>query len=177
MGKNKGEDFKLPEGYFANFNARLQERMKAEVEDEALSFLPKSDGFKVPDGYFDQLSEQLKQKLEPKETKVINLRTYRKVAYSVAAVAAIFILVFSLRTPAEASVEFSDLANAEIASYFEDTQWDVTTAELAEIIPVEEVELADLVETDLESENILEYLDENIEDIDEIDLNFETYEE
>jgi len=177
MGKNKGEDFKLPEDYFANFNARLQERMKAEAEDEVLSFLPKSDGFKAPDGYFDQLTEQLKQRLAPRETKIINLRTYRKVGYSVAAVAAIFILVFVLRPTSETPIEFSDLANAEIASYFEDTQWDVTTAQLAEVIPVEEVELADLVETDLESENILEYLDENIEDIDEIDLNFETYEE
>lgn len=177
MGKNKGEDFKLPEDYFANFNARLQERMQAEAEEEALSFLPKSDGFKAPEGYFDQLPEQLKQKLAPKETKVINLKTYRKVGYSAAAAAAIFILVFSLRTPAETQIEFSDLANAEIASYFDATEWDVTTSELAEIIPVEEVELADLVETDLESENILEYLDENIEDIDEIDLNFETYED
>ncbi|MEL6975551.1 MAG: hypothetical protein AAGL29_09180, partial [Bacteroidota bacterium] len=65
MGKNKGEDFKLPEDYFANFNARLQERMQAEAEEEALSFLPKSDGFKAPEGYFDQLPEQLKQKLAP----------------------------------------------------------------------------------------------------------------
>ena len=115
--------------------------------------------------------------LFPYTTLFRSLRTYRKVAYSVAAVAAIFILVFVLRAPSETPIEFSDLATTEIASYFEDTQWDVTTAELAEIIPVEEVELADLVETDLESENILEYLDENIEDIDEIDLNFETYEE
>ena len=155
----------------------MQEREKAQAEDEVLSFLPKSDGFKAPHGYFDQLAEKLKQKLTPKETKVLNLRTYRKVGYSVAAVAAIFILVFALRSPSETPIEFSDLATTEIASYFEATQWDVPTAELAEIIPVDEVELADLVETDLESENILEYLDENIEDIDEIDLNFETYEE
>jgi len=176
MGEKDKHNFKTPEGYFDSFNERLMARLHHEQADNALSFLPKSDGFDTPDSYFDDLEKKVLDKIPQKETKVIRFQTYRKLYYGVAAIAAIFIIFFGLNIKSESPIAFEDLASAEIDAYLEYAEFNLSSYELAELVPLESTELNDVMDTPLESENILEYLDENIEDIEELNLNLENYE-
>ena len=176
MGNNKKQNFKTPEGYFENFHERLMQKINAEEDTETLSFLPKSDGFKVPKSYFEGVQERVAAQLQERKTKVIPLHPYRKYKYAIASVAAIFLLFLGLNLQTEAPVAFEDLASAEIDAYLEQTELNLSSYELAEIVSLEGTELNDVMDIPLESENILEYLDENIEDIEELNLNFEDYE-
>ncbi len=176
MGKKDEHNFKTPEGYFDSFHDRLIQKMNQDGEKEELSFLPKSDGFVTPKNYFETLEPQILLKVGKKETKVITLKSYRRYFYGAAAIAAVFLVFFGLNLRSDDSVAFEDLASTEIDAYLEYNEIDLSSYELAELVSIEESELTDVVETPLESENILEYLDENIEDIDELNLNFEEYE-
>ena len=177
MKKDKKNSFNTPEGYFDNFNDRLMDRIKNEEAVETTSLIPKSDGFVVPDAYFDEVTPAVLSKTVAKETKVIQFKPNRNFYYSVAAVAAIFILIFSLTWNSNPEpITFDDLANAEIESYLENTDFEMTSYEIAEVVSLEEMELADMLGDDFEDDIIMEYLDENIEDIKELNLDDTDYE-
>ena len=177
MKKDKKNSFNTPEGYFDNFNDRLMDRIKKEEAEETTSLIPKSDGFAVPDAYFDEVTPTVLSKTVAKETKVIQFKSNRNFYYSVAAVAAIFILIFSLTWNSTSEpITFDDLANAEIESYLENTDFEMTSYEIAEVVSLEEMELTDMLGDDFEDDIIMEYLDENVEDIKELNLDDTDYE-
>ncbi|THV59626.1 hypothetical protein EZV76_08650 [Flagellimonas alvinocaridis] len=174
MKKDKKNSFNTPEGYFENFNERLMGRIEKEVHSE--SIIPKSDGFSIPENYFDEITPKIMSKTTGEGGKVIQLKSYRTFYYGAAAVAAVFVLVFGLNWKSTTTVAFDDLANAEIDAYFESNELDINTYELAELISLDNVELNDVLEQDLDAENILEYLDETVDDIDELNLDYSDYE-
>ena len=176
MGKKDKSNFKTPEGYFDSFNERLMQKLHTDQATEKLSYLPESDGFRTPVGYFEGVDKKVLSQVREKETKVITLNAYRKYFYGAAAVAAIILLFFGLNLKTESPVAFEDLASTEIDTYLENTELDLTYYEWAELVSLEDAQLNDIMDTPLEAENILEYLDENIEDIEELNLNFEDYE-
>jgi len=177
MKKDKKNSFNTPEGYFENFNDRLMDRIQNEEAQEDGAIIPKTDGFAVPDGYFDVITNDVLSKTVGKETKVIPLKSNRNFYYSVAAVAAIFILIFSLTWNSTSEpITFDDLANAEIESYLENTDFEMTSYEIAEVVSLEEMELTDMLGDDFEDDIIMEYLDENVEDIKELNLDDTDYE-
>lgn len=177
MKKNKKNSFNIPEGYFDNFNDRLMDRIKEEEAGKVESLIPKNDGFSVPDGYFNKVTPAVLSKTIGKETKVIPLRSNRNLYYAVASVAAIFILIFSFTWNSDSeSISFEDLASAEIEAYFDNNTHGMTSYEIATIIPIEDVSLGDVLEDVLEDDNILEYLDENVEDIEDLNLDYSDYE-
>lgn len=165
--KNK---FKTPEGYFDSFHERLMDKINEEETGQEKSVIPKTDGFGIPDGYFDTF------KVEPKEVKVIHLKSYKKFYYSGAAIAAIFILIFGLTWKTDSPITFEDLASAEIDAYFETTELDMSTYEIAEVVSLNSLEVNDVLDNALKDENILEYLDENVEDIEDLNLDYNYYE-
>ena len=177
MEKDKKNSFNTPEGYFESFNDRLMDRIQSEEAQEGGSIIPKTDGFSVPDGYFDEVTPTVLSKTVAKETKVIPLKPYRNLYYGVAAVAAIFILIFSFTwNPTSEPITFDDLANAEIEAYFENTDLEMTSYEIAEVVSLEEMELTDMLGDDLEDDIIMEYLDENVDNIEELNLEDIDYE-
>nr|WP_297785789.1 hypothetical protein [uncultured Allomuricauda sp.] len=172
MKKDKNNSFNTPEGYFESFNDRLMDRIKNEEAGEAASIIPKTDGFKVPDGYFDEVTPTVLSKTVENEIKVIPLRSNKRFYYGIAAAAAILIFVFSITWDSNPEpITFDDLANAELEAYFENTDWEMTSYEIAEVVSLEEIELNDILNDDLEDDIIMEYLDENVDNIEE--LNFE----
>ncbi|MBO0322399.1 hypothetical protein J0X14_08830 [Muricauda sp. CAU 1633] len=175
MKKDKKNSFNTPEGYFENFHERLMDKIGKE-ESQLESIIPKSDGFALPEGYFNSVTEKVLSKTTESEAKVIQLTSYRKFYYGAAAIAAIFLLVFGLNWKSEIPIDFEDLANTEIDAYFETTEIDMSTYELAELVPLDHLELNDMLENDIEAENILEYLDENVEDIEDLNLDYNDYE-
>ncbi len=166
MGKISKEDgFKTPKDYFDG----LTDDIMGKISEESLD-LPKSDGFKVPEGYFDSLNKDILSKLEKEETKVIKLYPYKKLLYTAASIAAVILIFIGLQWQGNQSLSFDDIANMELEAYFEDNVSGVNTYELAEVIPVEELEVGDILEIDWDEENIVDYLDDTIDDIDELNL-------
>lgn len=174
MKKDKKNSFNTPEGYFESFHERLMDKINKEG-NETESIIPKSDGFAVPEGYFNGVTEKVLSKTTGNQGKVIQLKSYRKFYYG-AAVAAVFLLIFGLNWKSDTPIDFEDLANTEIDAYFENTEIDMTSYEIAELVPLENLELNDVLENDIEAENILEYLDENVEDIEDLNLDYGDYE-
>ena len=173
MKKNHKNKFKTPEGYFDNFNERLMDKI---VKEESL--IPKSDGFSVPEGYFETFNNQVSQKFNPEQPKVILLKSFRKYYYAAASIAAIFVLGFWFSKNTNETVNFEDLASAEIDAYFENNDLGLTSYELAEVVNIEEVSILDITETEnsVENDMILEYLDQNIEEIDDLNLDYDDFE-
>ena len=167
MGKKKeNSGFKTPKGYFEDLTDDLLGKMSEEA-----SGLPDEAGFKVPEGYFDNLNKKILEKVTEKESKVIRLKPYRKYFYVAASVAAILILVLSIQPKGDVSFTFDDLARVDIENYIEENELELSSYELAEVLLTEELEVNDILVNELDDENIIDYLEDNIDDIDE--LNFE----
>ena len=168
---NKNNGFKTPEGYFDNLNERLMEKLSEED-----SIIPKQDGFGLPQGYFDGLSEKIISQVKQKESKVIRLNTpdsyrARKYYFAAASVAAVVLLIFGLNRGSSEEMTFDDLASADIEDYFESNELGLSSYEIAEVIPVDELEINDILENQLDEDNVIEYLNDNIDDFEELNLD------
>ena len=172
MNKNNDKkNFKTPEGYFEGFSNRLLDKMSNTNSDQESSLLPESDGFNLPDGYFDSLNKRIQDKLNEDTPKVIALNRSRKLYYyAAAAVAAIVLLAIGLRTNNTSDPTFESLAKTEIEAYIEYNDLGLTTYEIAEVIPVDELDVSDIMDDELDEENIIDYLDNSIENIEELNL-------
>ena len=167
--KYRKEGFRVPDGYFEGLNKRLQDRLDKEVSD-----LPKEDGFAVPEGYFDNLQDKISSRMQAaEEPKVIKMNPWKKYYFVAASVAAVAIVIISLRLGRTDDFTFSDLANAELESYFYDNDLDLTSYEMAEVLPVDEIEVNDILDNALNEENIIDYLDENVEDLYELNIEYD----
>ncbi|MEP3209595.1 MAG: hypothetical protein ABJN95_10420 [Maribacter sp.] len=166
---NKNNPFKTPEGYFENFTDGLLDKLS----EEKLN-LPKDDGFAVPEDYFDGLHKNIQQRLDADETKVVQLHPYRKYYLAAASIAAIVLLFFGFNWNTPKELTFDDIASADIESYFESNELGLTTYEIAEVLPVDELEINEILENQFDEENVIDYLNENVDDIE--DLNLEDYE-
>lgn len=176
MKKDKKNSFNTPEGYFESFHDRLMDKIQKE-EGEMESIIPKSDGFAVPQNYFNETVPAILSKTTKEGGKVIPLKSYRHFYYGAAAVAAIFLLVFGIIWKTETTpFSFDDLGSAEIDAYFENHDIGFTSYEIAEAIPLEDMQLNDVLADDLTNETLLEYLEDNVEDIEELNLEYDDYE-
>ena len=167
MKKNHKDKFKTPEGYFDSFNEKLMERIVEET-----SGIPKSDGFAVPEGYFDTLYPKVSNRIDS-APKVIALHPYKKYFYVAASIAAGVILYFGVKDTQESQVQFDDLANSEISSYFEDTDIGLSSYEIAQVVEFDTEELDALENASLEDELILEYIEDTTDSYDELNLDYE----
>ena len=167
MGKiSKNDGFKTPEGYFEGLTERILNKMEDESDN-----LPKSEGFQVPEGYFDSVNKEILSKLERPEPKVVRLYPYKKLLYTAASIAAVLLIFIGLQWQGDQSVNFGDIANMELAEYFEDNATGLSSYEIAEVFPIDDLEVSDILEEEWDEENIVEYLDDTIDDIDELNLN------
>ena len=161
----KKDGFKTPEGYFEGFHERLRSQLET-----APSNVPKESGFKVPEAYFDGLHKNIQEKLNQDEPKVVKLRAYRKYYFAAASIAALVMVLIALNWKTEKSVTFQDIASSDIDTYFENHEIGLSPFEIAEVLPLENLEINDLFENQIKEENIVDYLDENIDDFEELNL-------
>ncbi|WP_350292146.1 hypothetical protein [uncultured Croceitalea sp.] len=170
MKQNHKNPHKAPEGYFDSFNERLMDKI---VKEE--SIIPKNDGFSVPDLYFETFNDKITNRTT---SKVVRLHSYRKYYYAAASIAAITLLAFFLSQNNETEFGFEDLATAEIDAYFETNGLGLSSYELAEVVDFEAISVLDITqeENDIEEELILDYLDENVDELEYLNLEYEKFE-
>jgi len=166
--QHKKHPFKTPEGYFERFFDGLKKRLP---EDDGS--IPETEGFIVPNGYFEGVHQNIRQKLNAEEVKVIPLHRYKKYYFAAASVAAIFLLVFTLHRSTSKEITFEDLALTDIENYFDDYAGDFSPFEIAEVVPVDELEIADLMTNTLDDAIILNYLDNNTDEFEELNLEYD----
>ncbi|MFS4468050.1 hypothetical protein [Maribacter sp. 2210JD10-5] len=162
----KKNPFKIPKGYFDGFGDALKERLSKQE-----SIIPKNDGFQMPEGYLESLQKNVTDRLAGKEAKVIPLKSYYRYYAIAAAIAAMVVAYFGFNWNTEKEIQFTGLASAEITAYLEDTDAGLSSYEIAEVFSLEDLEVSDIIDNKIEEENILEYLNDNIDDLNE--LNFE----
>lgn len=160
--------FKVPDNYFENIKAdQLAEKAN-------MPSLPKDDGMRVPSGYFESFRVPLPPEVREETTRI--LRPRRQTWFLAAASVSILVLLgISMLRVKYASPTFDQLAQSEIENYLADKELDMSDLEFSELIPVEGFEINDVVQIHLQNENILEYLDNSMEDPE--DLNLVTDEE
>lgn len=165
----KKNSFKAPPGYFEGLTERIQERM----QEEDAQKIPKEDGFAVPDTYFDTLEKEILASTTQKETPVIQLRSYKNYLYAAAAIAAIFVLVIAFPWNRSQPITFDDLAGVDITSYFEAQELELSSYEIAEVIPVANLDINEFMETGMNDEQIMNYLENSIDDLDELNIDLD----
>ena len=172
MNKNTNKkNFKTPEDYFEGFTDRLLDRMSNTKKGQEGSLIPKSDGFTLPDGYFETLNKNIQLRLNKEIPKVIALNRKRKTYYfAAAAVAAIVLLTIGIQLNINEDPTFESLAKTEIEDYFDNSDLGFSTYEIAEVIPIDDLEISDILDIHLNDEFIIDYLDESVDDIEELNL-------
>ena len=171
MKKNKSnKNFNLPEDYFEGFTDRLLDKISNMEAEQSESLLPKSDGFKVPDGYFENFTFDQGREVIEKKSKVFRLWPIKASYLAAASVAAILLMTLGIQLTATQEYSFEELAENEYETYFESHQLDLTTYEIAEVIPVDDLDIIDILDTQLNNEIIIDYLDESIDTIEELNL-------
>lgn len=161
----KQHPFKTPNGYFEAFS----EDLKTRLAEEHLS-IPKKPGFKVPTDYFDTLATSIASKNETAKTKVIPLIPNKFYYMAVASVAAVALVFFGLRWSNTAQTSWDTVANSDIENYFDANGLALTSYEIAEVIPVDNLDMTDFLETELQEEYILDYLSEETTDFETLNL-------
>ncbi|NNE76774.1 MAG: hypothetical protein HKN31_06840, partial [Pricia sp.] len=111
-----------------------------------------------------------KEKLDGEKPKVIPLQSYKKYVYTAASIAAILLVLVGLNWSSSEEITFEDLASEEIEDYFENNDFELTSYEIAEVLPLDELEMSDFFENQLNEENVLDYLNDNTENYDELNL-------
>ncbi|SEK41509.1 hypothetical protein SAMN04488008_101438 [Maribacter orientalis] len=164
MKKNIKNPFKTPQNYFDSFEDKLMDKLSTKE-----SVMPKARGFTVPDNYFDTFNDKLTSKLN-KETKVIPLYPIKKIMAIAASIAAIAIIFLGYNWNRTEELSISDLANTDIEAYFENNEFDLTSYEIAEVLPFTDTEFSNMLNSSIENENILDYLSDNTNDFEELNL-------
>lgn len=163
--KKKLNGFKTPEDYFNSFTDNLMIKLSEELTIEK-----KVDGFTIPDTYFDSLYQNIQNKIHTPESKVIKLNAFKKYYY-VAAVAAVVLIFIGISLTNKTEITFDDIAISDIENYFDDNELDMSTYELAQMLPIDELEIKDIIDTQLNDENIIDYIDNSIDNFEELNLD------
>ena len=157
----KSSGFKTPDNYFESFDNTLFGNLK---NADNLNTI-KHSGFKVPNDYFKTIDDKILNGIEhKKETKVITLLSWRKIAYTTA-VAASLMLMFNLFFNTPEKLTFESLETASIENYL--AIEGLTSYELATLLTDEELNSEVFINTDISEEVLKDYLlnNANIEDL------------
>ena len=170
IDKNSG--FKVPEHYFEKLGGELLDKAAQISNSSETRTFPKNDGFTVPNRYFENFNKRILEKLDRKEPKVIQLHRYKKIYYATATVAAGLLLFFGLRSSFQKQLSFSDLASQDIENYFQNNELDMSSYEIAEMLPMDQLEINDVLNNRIQDAAILDYLDNNMDNLEELNLNY-----
>lgn len=166
----KDDGFKLPEGYFDDFEDRFFNTINKDS-----GAIPRKSGFNVPDGYFETLDDKLIDQLnQSKNTKVVSLHSYRKYYYTAIAIAASIVLILVIRSiivPDNLNAQrfdIADLDQEEIESYINTNDFSLNAYDIAQVFDDVSLEEIDVVSEEIKDDELIDYLQENINTYDQL---------
>ena len=171
IDKNSG--FKVPEHYFEGLGEKLLDKAGQISSSPEARVFPKEPVFTVPECYYKIMNKRVHQKLDRKEFRVVRLHRYKKIYYATAAAAAGLLLFFGLRSSLQRQLTFSDLASQDIEDYFQNNELDMSSYEIAEMLPLDQLEINDVMNNGIQDAAILDYLDNNMDNLEDLNLNYD----
>lgn len=166
----KSSGFKTPEAYFKSFEDRLFKKL-SEQESSNPSLIPQKTGFEVPEAYFESVEKSIiDQAIDKNKGKVIPL-WINKLA-KVAAVLLILITGYGIlkinNTSQLEENNFSNISEADLELYIENYIFPYSEMQNL-FISNNSFELAESNLSDLNQEIILQYFDNELDDLDLLD--------
>lgn len=158
MDTNKQKHgFKIPKGYFENFEENLSFKMQEEN-------FPKSDAFKVPGNYFETLDERIISKVNStkNETKIIPIYFKKSFQYAAAIAACLLIALLAIPSINNSNPNFESLSEASILEYIDDDNLELNLQDFAGTM--DESTLSYINQELFSEENLESYL---LDDVDE----------
>ncbi len=166
---NAKSGFKVPQNYFEDFEAKLMNAVTSREQEKNFTDKRLESGFKVPSNYFDNLEAEVLQKTSSisRKGKVINFYGRKETLYYIAGIAAVFIFVIStvLLKPKQSplftldGVELTTLEN-----YIDEGYIDMNYNEISSFISEEGYFVDQMVTSEINDEDVYEYLNETMED-------------
>ncbi|WP_026449708.1 hypothetical protein [Aequorivita capsosiphonis] len=149
--------FNVPEGYFKTF----EEQLFSKISEEKF---PKTNGFTVPPAYFENIEERVLKTVESSEQskKVIPLFPKKYFGYA-AAIAACFLIGFSLYTNTQNDQNLDSLQWSSIDSYIEGGNLNLDLYDLTSIIDDSDISGVEVQKWELAESDVKDYLFENID--------------
>ena len=147
----------------------MKEEIYKELEnlDSALAKYKKDDIYNTSGKYFDEMQKSVLNKLENKERspKIVSFGINK---WMMGIAASLVILVAAIFAINQSSAPSDQLANNEIMEYLSIYVDDIDETDFARYLTEEDFSLAE--ETTINPDDIEKYLEENIDDINEEDL-------
>lgn len=170
MKKNHENKFEVPPNYFDDFNAKLLAKIKTQKPEPDTSFLPKTAGFKVPNNYL----ANFKIDPQPNKVKVVNLAKWRTWSIGLAAAAAVVFFIAIVSSKNKTQPSFNNLASADVEAYLLENTNYYQLEEITQILVLDTANMAleDFENSDISQEVLLEYLEDNVNNLP--DLNYQT---
>ena len=84
-------------------------------------------------------------------------------------------MVIGLQWKKEEAYTFDDLAASDIESYFEFHDYGMSSYEIAEIMPMDDINIQDMFQKEIKDENIADYLNDNIDIFEDLNLENDEY--
>lgn len=160
----KSSGFSVPSKYFEELDKELWDfvAQAEETPEKQLDFIDGS-GFKVPAGYFSDLEENILKKVK-EEPKVIPLFKKEYFVYAASIAAIIIILAGSLFLKPTSENSWETLELSALESYIDDNNIDFSTTEISGFLFEDGSYINDSEFTEVNTEAMFEYLDENVDD-------------
>ncbi|WP_051286174.1 hypothetical protein [Salinimicrobium terrae] len=153
---DKTGGFKVPEGYFQDFEARMMARVTQ--EEKAFGENP----FRLPENYFEQLEDRIFEKLEksPKKGKVVPLFNRKIWSYAASVAAVVAILFTSVIFNGNGEIGFEDLDVIAVENYLLES----LDMENPNQVPFIDYELTASTNPNINKEALFDYLTENVDE-------------
>lgn len=128
--------FKIPKGYFENFEDNLLESLPSNEEHSGILSNQIDTGLKTPDGYFDSLEDRLLITIKEQQNspKVISLFTKRNII-SLVSIAAMIVIIISIVIPKrDNKLTFDSIEIAEIQEYLDEENIELSETDIAVLL-------------------------------------------
>lgn len=159
---NSNPGFKVPDNYFEEFEERMMDVIS---QPTPLSDYKGKSGFAVPQNYFETVEGTILEKVEEQKPKgtVIPLFRKRKLFYA-ASVAAVFIGIVSiLLLKPNAELSMGSLEFSALEYFIEEGNMDLNYNEISSFMFEEGYVLDHLYNSNLNEEELFNYLSENVD--------------
>jgi hypothetical protein len=169
MKKNKStkqnrSGFEVPTNYFEDFEVKMLRTISSEKSE--LDQIKLKSGFSIPENYFDALEDQILAKVDHPEHRGKIISIFRKkYLYAVAGIAALFIGIISTLLLKPHSVNSLDSESISVLEeYIDGESIDLNFNEITSFIYEEGYVLDDMNSSNLNDDDVYDYIIENVED-------------